>query len=192
MEVSSSAMLSYGSIILKTTINKQPALVDSVLEGGDDVAEQSKDDEAPSLRIPEAGSDQDDGPAWNVVSLDTPTGYSNEAGSSCAMCHICHEGDQEEPLVTPCSCSSTMGFVHVSCFENWLNEQNVDICELCGQSFQMAAQPSIVIRFFVLISCNVRCCVTCLLWAMLTTGAVIVFVLILQIALLEASLIVGR
>ncbi|KAH6931949.1 hypothetical protein HPB50_001795 [Hyalomma asiaticum] len=177
---------------MSTAINKHPTLVDSVLEGGDDVAERSMDDEAASLRIHGTGSDSDDGQAWNNVSLDTPDGYYNEAGSSCAMCRICHEGDQDEPLVSPCSSSGTMGFVHVSCLEHWFNEHNVNFCELCGQRFQMAAQPSIAIRFLHWISYNVRSRVTSVVWSRLTTGIVNVFALILQVVMSESSQGDGR
>ncbi|KAL1426686.1 hypothetical protein MTO96_018155 [Rhipicephalus appendiculatus] len=72
--------------------------------------------------------------------------YHNGTGSSGDMCRICHEGDERAELVSPCSCSGTMGFVHVSCIEHWLNERNVDFCELCGERFQMAAQPITVLR----------------------------------------------
>ncbi|KAL1426688.1 hypothetical protein MTO96_018157 [Rhipicephalus appendiculatus] len=73
-------------------------------------------------------------------------GYQHGTGSSGDMCRICHEGDERAELVSPCSCSGTMGFVHVSCIEHWLNERNVDFCELCGERFQMAAQPITVLR----------------------------------------------
>ncbi|KAH6948589.1 hypothetical protein HPB50_025185 [Hyalomma asiaticum] len=177
---------------MPNTINEQPAPADSVLEGGDDVAQQSNEDDAPSVRIPEAVSHSHDDPAWDNVSLDTPAGYSDEDGCNSVMCRICHDDDQDEPLVSPCKCSGSMGFVHVSCLEHWLNEQNVDLCEICFQRFPMAAQPSIALRFYHWISQREARLQRALLhdllvWAMLTTGAVIVFVLILQVAFSEAS-----
>ncbi|KAL1426690.1 hypothetical protein MTO96_018159 [Rhipicephalus appendiculatus] len=76
----------------------------------------------------------EDEPSWDSVSLDMANGYNNGAGSSGRMCRICREGDQKAELVSPCSCSGTMGFVHKSCLERWLNQRNVDSCELCGAS----------------------------------------------------------
>uniref|UniRef100_A0A6M2D1Z3 Putative membrane-associated ring finger n=1 Tax=Rhipicephalus microplus TaxID=6941 RepID=A0A6M2D1Z3_RHIMP len=85
---------------------------------------------------------------WHNVPVDMANGYHNGAGSSGTTCRICQEGDQKAQLVSPCSCSGTIGFVHVSCLERWLNERDVDYCELCGERFQMAAQPISALRFF--------------------------------------------
>ncbi|KAL1415610.1 hypothetical protein MTO96_006731 [Rhipicephalus appendiculatus] len=82
-----------------------------------------------------------DEPSWDSVSLDMANGYNNGAGSSGGMCRICREGNQRAKLVSPCSCSGTMGFVHKSCLEQWLNQRNVDSCEFCGERFQMATEP---------------------------------------------------
>ncbi|KAH6946374.1 hypothetical protein HPB50_013198 [Hyalomma asiaticum] len=177
---------------MSNAINEQPELVDSVLEGGDDVAEQSKDDGAQSLRIPEAVSNSDDGPESVNVSLDTTTGHSDEARIGSAMCRICHDGDEEEPLVSPCKCSGSIRFVHVSCIEHWLNEMNVDICELCGQRFQMAAQPNIAKQFLHWISLREAQLQRALLrdvlvWAMMTVGTLIALAIMLQVAFSEAS-----
>ena len=35
------------------------------------------------------------------------------------MCRICHEGDEEEELVSPCDCPGTMGMLHISCLCNF-------------------------------------------------------------------------
>nr|XP_054919862.1 E3 ubiquitin-protein ligase MARCHF3-like [Dermacentor andersoni] len=132
-----------------SAIPPQLAHVDSSLEG-----EDHEDARLSLLRSPAAISDSEDHPGRNFVSSDKPTSYINAAASSGPMCRICHEGDQEDPLVSLCNCSGTMGFVHVSCLEHWLNERNVDICELCGQRFPMAAQPGSTRRFFHYVSRN--------------------------------------
>ncbi|KAH6945044.1 hypothetical protein HPB50_006965 [Hyalomma asiaticum] len=177
---------------MSNSMNEQPALVDSALEDGDDVAEPCKDDDAQSLQIPEAVSDSDDGAASDNSFLDETTGHSSEAESISSMCRICHDGDEEEPLVSPCKCSGTIRFVHVSCIENWLNQRNVDFCGLCGERFQMAAQPSAMMQFFHWISQREAQLQRALLrdvliWAIMTTGTVIVYAMILQVALSMAS-----
>ncbi|XP_070385496.1 E3 ubiquitin-protein ligase MARCHF8-like [Dermacentor albipictus] len=136
-----------------SAVTHPPPCVNSSLEseepaGKTNIAALSKDAELLLLQSPEARSDSEDDSARNCVSPDEPAGYLNGAASSGPMCRICHEGDQENPLVSPCSCTGTIGFVHVSCLEPWLNERNVDICELCGEHFQMAAQPISARRFF--------------------------------------------
>ena len=35
------------------------------------------------------------------------------------MCRICHEGHEEEELVSPCDCAGTMGMFHISCLCNF-------------------------------------------------------------------------
>ncbi|XP_070385471.1 E3 ubiquitin-protein ligase MARCHF2-like [Dermacentor albipictus] len=128
-------------------VTPSPPDVGSSLEGEEhagqtNVAALSKEVQQPLLQSTETMSDSEDD------SLDQPTGYLNGAKSSGPMCRICYEGDQEDPLVSPCCCTGTMAFVHVSCLEHWLNERNVDICELCGEHFPMAAQPGSARRFF--------------------------------------------
>ncbi|KAH7987134.1 hypothetical protein HPB52_024268 [Rhipicephalus sanguineus] len=79
---------------------------------------------------------------------NTPAGCLNVTTSSGPMCRICHEGDQTESLMSLCRCSGTMGLLHVSCLERWLNARNVDHCELCHHRFPTAAQPTCLRQFF--------------------------------------------
>jgi len=56
--------------------------------------------------------------------------------SSGVFCRICHEGDtEEEELISPCSCSGSMGLIHRSCIEKWLSTVNQDTCEICKEKF---------------------------------------------------------
>ncbi|KAL1432500.1 hypothetical protein MTO96_013255 [Rhipicephalus appendiculatus] len=80
-------------------VNDQPAFENSVQKGGDDGATWSQDNRAPSPPAPALVSDSEYETADDNVSHDTPSGSSNEDGSGGPMCRICHEGDQEEPLV---------------------------------------------------------------------------------------------
>ncbi|XP_065280633.1 E3 ubiquitin-protein ligase MARCHF2-like [Dermacentor albipictus] len=134
-------------------VTPSPPYVGSSLEGEEhagqtNVAALSKDVRQPLLKSPEVMNDLEDDSARDCVSPDKPSGDLNGAVNSGPICRICYEGDQEDPLVSPCSCTGTMAFVHVSCLEHWLNERNVDICELCGEHFPMAAQPGSARRFF--------------------------------------------
>ncbi|XP_070385526.1 E3 ubiquitin-protein ligase MARCHF2-like [Dermacentor albipictus] len=134
-------------------VTPSPPDVGSSLEGEEhagqtNVAALSKDVRQPLLKSPEVMSDSEDDSTRDCASPDQPTGDLNGATNSGPMCRICYEGDQEDPLVSPCSCTGTMAFVHVPCLEHWLNERNVDICELCGERFPMAAQPGSARRFF--------------------------------------------
>lgn len=52
-----------------------------------------------------------------------------------AACRICQDGDLHERLVSPCLCSGTVGFIHVSCLNTWLQVTSRTSCELCGFPF---------------------------------------------------------
>ena len=70
----------------------------------------------------------------------------HQTSGSGIFCRICHEGDVAESLLSPCSCSGSVGFVcfmfmlnlivqvglvHRSCLEKWLSSSQYDTCELC-------------------------------------------------------------
>lgn len=59
------------------------------------------------------------------------------------ICRICHEGDKEEALLSPCNCSGSMLLVHKTCLERWLSTSNSDHCELCMKQLpiQREARP---------------------------------------------------
>ena len=63
----------------------------------------------------------------------SPTSSKNSSG---VFCRICHEGDTEdEKLISPCSCSGSMGLIHRTCIEKWLSTVNQDTCEICKEKF---------------------------------------------------------
>ncbi|XP_073433038.1 E3 ubiquitin-protein ligase MARCHF1 isoform X3 [Dendrobates tinctorius] len=54
------------------------------------------------------------------------------------ICRICHcEGDDENPLITPCHCTGTLRFVHQSCLHQWIKSSDTRCCELCKYDFVM-------------------------------------------------------
>ncbi|KAL3191031.1 hypothetical protein MRX96_058363 [Rhipicephalus microplus] len=116
---------------VSSEINDELQFMNASLKCGDGIVARSPDDRAPSLSIPALLSDFVDESADNF-SQATPTGSSSENRNNGPVCRICHGGDQEGALESLCSCAGTMGFVHVSCLELWLNAQKVDYCELCG------------------------------------------------------------
>lgn len=59
----------------------------------------------------------------------------NVTASSGPICRICHEGEQAGTLSSFCSCSGTMGLMHVFCLQRWLSTSNNDVCELCHDRF---------------------------------------------------------
>ncbi|XP_043840860.1 E3 ubiquitin-protein ligase MARCHF8 isoform X4 [Dromiciops gliroides] len=54
------------------------------------------------------------------------------------ICRICHcEGDDENPLITPCHCTGSLHFVHQACLQQWIKSSDTRCCELCKYEFIM-------------------------------------------------------
>ncbi|XP_059164912.1 uncharacterized protein LOC131947671 [Physella acuta] len=64
-------------------------------------------------------------------------GTSQVYHSDDKCCRICHDDGGREKLVSPCYCSGSMGFVHVSCLKKWLRLKGRKFCELCSYKFPM-------------------------------------------------------
>ncbi|OCT57149.1 hypothetical protein XELAEV_18003938mg [Xenopus laevis] len=63
---------------------------------------------------------------------------SNEVSEDLDVCRICHcEGDEENPLITPCLCTGTLRFVHQTCLHQWIKSSDTRCCELCKYDFVM-------------------------------------------------------
>ncbi|CAC5406558.1 MARCH2 [Mytilus coruscus] len=62
-------------------------------------------------------------------------------------CRICHEGDEEEDLLSPCFCSGSVGALHMSCLEKWLGASDKTRCEICGFQFSISKNPKPVTWF---------------------------------------------
>lgn len=73
--------------------------------------------------------------------------YSSLTVSSCgtdmySFCKICQlPGDEKDPLISPCRCSGTLKFIHVSCLKKWIKisqrrgKKHPPRCELCHFQF---------------------------------------------------------
>lgn len=56
-------------------------------------------------------------------------------GAMTPCCRICHSGVSREQLISPCNCKGSLGHVHRSCLEQWLNEAGRSTCELCFHQY---------------------------------------------------------
>lgn len=64
------------------------------------------------------------------------------------ICRICHDGDKEEALLSPCNCSGSMQLVHKSCLEKWLSTSNSDHCELCMKELPIRKEARPIWQWF--------------------------------------------
>ncbi|XP_053316004.1 E3 ubiquitin-protein ligase MARCHF1 [Spea bombifrons] len=69
---------------------------------------------------------------------EASTVYCDEWCDDLEVCRICHcEGDEENPLITPCRCTGTLRFVHQACLHQWIKSSDTRCCELCKYDFVM-------------------------------------------------------
>lgn len=79
-------------------------------------------------------------------------GKVTESGKAC---RICLEDEEEEgnPFITPCKCTGSVKFIHLTCIQSWLDSKRISqklngvysyywddlACELCKEPLQLTA-----------------------------------------------------
>ncbi|VDK33239.1 unnamed protein product [Taenia asiatica] len=69
-----------------------------------------------------------------------PTFHAESARPSIAAprCRICYEeGIDPSSLISPCRCKGTVGLLHKTCLEHWLQVSQTISCEICGYSYKL-------------------------------------------------------
>jgi len=65
----------------------------------------------------------------------------NTNPSESLMCRICHEGEEDGSLFSPCKCSGTMKYVHAECLDKWRalsrNPQSFFVCDNCKYQYNL-------------------------------------------------------
>ncbi|VDO05891.1 unnamed protein product [Rodentolepis nana] len=51
-------------------------------------------------------------------------------------CRICYDGTSNT-LISPCRCRGTVGLLHKSCLERWLQVSQTISCEICGYKYKL-------------------------------------------------------
>ncbi|XP_060102551.1 E3 ubiquitin-protein ligase MARCHF1 isoform X1 [Heteronotia binoei] len=70
--------------------------------------------------------------------VQKPPVLCDDLSDDFSVCRICHcEGDDENPLITPCRCTGTLRFVHQACLHQWIKSSDTRCCELCKYDFIM-------------------------------------------------------
>eukprot|EP00966_Prymnesium_polylepis_P160215 3704075-Prymnesium_polylepis.1 len=74
------------------------------------------------------------------VLYDAPEAPPTADAADGAMCRVCYAGAEAGRLFSPCRCSGTMKFVHVSCLNEWraasVNPRSFYTCDQCGYSYR--------------------------------------------------------
>lgn len=59
-----------------------------------------------------------------------------ETATAEVTCRICYEeGTLSDPLLSPCRCKGSMGFVHNSCLTKWVQSWDLKRCEVCQENY---------------------------------------------------------
>ena len=59
-----------------------------------------------------------------------------------ATCRICYgEGEDANPLISPCDCKGSVEFQHTQCLHRWLRVATEPRCELCHKDYLMETVP---------------------------------------------------
>lgn len=59
--------------------------------------------------------------------------------STPVRCRICY--DDKNNLISPCRCKGTVGLLHKSCLERWLQVSQMVSCEICGYEYNLRQKP---------------------------------------------------
>ncbi|KAF5306134.1 hypothetical protein FQR65_LT07410 [Abscondita terminalis] len=57
------------------------------------------------------------------------------------VCRICHGGESNGDLLSPCQCRGSIALTHMECLERWLKESATSHCELCRYHYTLLRQP---------------------------------------------------
>lgn len=55
-------------------------------------------------------------------------------------CRICFFGDAKQPLLEPCNCRGTIGYVHRECLERWIQRTVDPQCQVCHFHYTVRKQ----------------------------------------------------
>ncbi|XP_013389797.1 E3 ubiquitin-protein ligase MARCH4 [Lingula anatina] len=87
-------------------------------------------------------SQSEESPKKHLLPLpDAPYSEASSANSLNPICRICHMPDTaQDALISPCRCSGTLQFIHVTCLKRWLEvcsrkTRKPPKCELCHYQF---------------------------------------------------------
>ncbi|XP_059178581.1 E3 ubiquitin-protein ligase MARCHF1-like [Physella acuta] len=57
------------------------------------------------------------------------------------ICRICHcEREENNRLISPCLCSGSLKYIHLSCLQKWIKSSDKKSCELCNFDYIMATK----------------------------------------------------
>lgn len=74
-------------------------------------------------------------PSHHSSETSIPSSCSNNIEGICRICHS--EGEPNSPLISPCFCTGSIGYVHNLCLLQWIKNSETRSCEICKFNFIM-------------------------------------------------------
>lgn len=65
-------------------------------------------------------------------------------------CRICYDQDVDAPLISPCACTGSVQYIHITCLYRWMSMHPHSKCEICKTPYNIdsVVQRLSMIRFF--------------------------------------------
>ncbi|KAH6919856.1 hypothetical protein HPB50_029157 [Hyalomma asiaticum] len=89
--------------------------------------------------VPEPGDCSRGSGAQQGVSAESLNLSNSSDGAP--TCRICFFGDEKQPLLDPCNCRGSIGFMHRDCLERWIQRTMDPQCQVCQFRFTVRKQP---------------------------------------------------
>lgn len=70
----------------------------------------------------------------------TPVDSVSLSSEESAVCRICFFGEDKRPLLKPCHCRGTIGYVHKECLQQWITRTADGKCQICHFQFTVRKQ----------------------------------------------------
>lgn len=116
--------------------------------GFDDIEEYSSSSSDESTASSDAGGSSNAGNG-SVQNLDedeeegapgAPVDSISITSEESAVCRICFFGEDKRPLLKPCHCRGTIGYVHKECLQQWITRTADGKCQICHFQFTVRKQ----------------------------------------------------
>lgn len=84
-------------------------------------------------------------PSSSTSEISANTSFHSSGKSEIpSNCRICYDGTSNT-LISPCRCKGTVGLLHKSCLERWLQVSQTVSCEICGYKYKLRQKSPLAI-----------------------------------------------
>lgn len=76
--------------------------------------------------------------------------FDDDQQDTQSMCRICYDHDVDAPLISPCSCTGSVQYIHITCLYRWISTNPHSKCEICKTPYNIdcVVHRQSMFRFF--------------------------------------------